>query len=274
MSVDKTKDSESTIHALVDRAVESFDMDSDAWHDLMYKIKRVPSEELLQQAFDLCETDESARQIVGLEILGQLSADPMDPSPYKDRSAPVVAKMLHSDNSDVVYAAVRSLGFLAPDDYLAELAMIGRLSCDEGVRLAVVQAINRSTSPEAVDALAQLASDPDPSVREWALFSLAVSDTNSEGTTAILRSALSDEHSGVRAEAIRGLAKRGIADVDALIEQEVVDGNLHLGIVRALIERPNPSLLSCLESAVVEDDALAEALEIAIAECHGNDLTA
>lgn len=270
MSVDKTKDSESTLHALVDRAVESFDMDSDVWHDLMYKIKRVPSEELLQRAFDLCASDESARQIVGLEILGQLSVDPMDPSPYKDRSAPVVAKLLHSDNSDVVHAAVRSLGFLAPDDYLAELATIGRSSCDEGVRLAVVQALNRSTDPEASDALVQLASDPDPSVREWALFSLAVSETDSVGTTAILRSSLSDEHSGVRAEAIRGLAKRGIADVDALIEQEVLSGNLHLGIVRALIERPNPNLLSSLESALAEDDSLAEALEIAIEECRGD----
>jgi HEAT repeat protein len=126
-----------------------------------------------------------------------------------------------------------------------------RRSVAEGLGVAMCD----QTSEEGMAALVRLTSDVEPSVRDWATFSLGSQlDADSREVRAALWSRAADRDRSTRCEAMVGLARRGDVRVAARIATELRAGSAGRRLVDAAVElgiKPRSSshlhCLGCLQ---------------------------
>jgi HEAT repeat protein len=126
---------------------------------------------------------------------------------------PQLLDVLESEDEPVVLAAVASaLGAMWDPRCLPPLLKLVD-HADRSVRLSVTQALPgalcNNETPEGLAALVVLTRDDDPTIRDWATFALAQSDSDSEEIRAALWASVDRDDGDVCGEALVGLARRG-----------------------------------------------------------------
>ena len=131
------------------------------------------------------------------------------------------------DDSHVLASLAAAFNELAPPD-LVDLVLPLATSTDADLRHAVAVALGGSRDARAITAMILLSSDPDETVRNWAVFGLGSQLGEPERElfdTDEIRSALAmrlvDPHEETRAEATLGLAMRGDLRAIPIIRQEL-----------------------------------------------------
>ena len=179
----------------------------DAYWDCVAELHGRPEERTFKLAEVLCESFTAGERCLGADVLGQLGAP--DP-PFADAGGAVLLRMLQEEDEPAVLAsAAVGLG------HMRDARAIGRLAelashFSPAVRRAVVHGLMGHDDDRAVAALIALSADPDEDVRDWATFALAVQiDRDDPELRQALAVRLEDSNLDARAEAIRGLARRG-----------------------------------------------------------------
>ena len=163
------------------------------------------SREILDRAAELCRSSNPEHRTLGADILGQLG---IPERAFLEESFAAIMPLLADADPDVLASAIIALQHL---DSLRAAAHVlpFRDHSDHNVRYAVAFALGGVDDDAAIATLAQLASDQDLEVRNWATFGLG---RQCEADTPEIRDALSarlDDHDPeIRYEAICGLARR------------------------------------------------------------------
>lgn len=179
--------------------------DEEAWECVMTLQTRGTRE-----VFDACTTllasaDPDERGLAA-DVLGQLG---LPHRPFLTETIPLLMERLHlefdADALATVIVALSHLGATQAEEPIARL--FGH--ADPDVRYAVAFALGVDhPGPESLEALLRLAHDPVDHVRDWATFSLAQCDEDSDEIRQTLLDRSEDGDDDTRAEAVLGLARR------------------------------------------------------------------
>jgi HEAT repeat protein len=224
-----------------------YEDDTPYWRNIR-ELRRRGTAEVFEAMAALCRSACPRKQILGIEVLGQLG---VEEKPFREVSLPILFGFLRSRaHPELLETVLYALGHLRAyddprgSDVIASFA--GHLS--PLVRRAVPHALYGHEDTVAVETLIRLSLDVDDKTRDWATFALG---TIEEGDTPAIREALlarlDDLHGDTRCEAVRGLAERRDPRVrKALIrELERPDaGNLVFEAARAF---GDPALLPLVE---------------------------
>ena len=185
----------------------------EAYWECVTELHRRGEKRTFDLAAVLCDSFAAGERCLGADVLAQLGAVPGSSpaeSPFALAAGDVLLRLLAEDDAAAVLSsAAVGVGHLRDEraiDHLVALA----LHPDASVRRGVVHGLMGHDDDRAVEALVALSADPDGGVRDWATFSLAM---QIERDTPELREALAarldDPNADARAEAVRGLARRG-----------------------------------------------------------------
>ncbi|MEA2427786.1 MAG: hypothetical protein QOF37_1414 [Thermoleophilaceae bacterium] len=179
----------------------------DAYWDCVAELHGRPDERTFKLAEVLCESFTAGERCLGADVLGQLGAP--EP-PFAEASGVVLLRLLEDDEEPAVLAsAAVGLGHLRDERAIGRLAEL-ESHASPAVRRAVVHGLMGHDDDRAVAALIALSADPDEDVRDWATFALAVQiDRDDPELREALAARLEDPNLDARAEAVRGLARRG-----------------------------------------------------------------
>lgn len=234
-------------------------------------------EEVLDAAVQLLRSPSSRERARGAELLIQAAGhDAKEHRERRARCAEVLLAALPTEqDASVLQEMGRTLGYLEDARAVPALRPL-KDHPDARVRQGLV----RGLMPHHGDAMAlqtllELSRDGDTSAREEVLSGLALKDED-EVDTPELRDAffnrVSDEDSGIRADALAGLAKRKDPRVLAPLRHELESPPVELAAIEAARYLEDASLLPLLlavrEAARPMDDAFEGAIDFAI-ECLG-----
>ena len=187
--------------------------DEEAYWDCVTELHRRGEKRTFDLASVLCDSFAAGERCLGADVLAQLGAEPGSSpaeSPFALAAGDVLIRLLAEDDQPAVLSsAAVGLGHLHDERAIDQLAALA-LHPDQSVRRGVVHGLMGHEDDRAVEALIALSADPDGGVRDWATFSLGM---QIERDTPELREALAarldDPNEDARAEAARGLARRG-----------------------------------------------------------------
>ncbi|MEV7331503.1 HEAT repeat domain-containing protein [Micromonospora sp. NPDC093244] len=165
---------------------------------------------------------------------------------------------------EVHWSIARALGATCDPRALPTLVTLAD-SPDSDVRFQVavaVPAVLDDPPAEAGEAvLIDLCADPDPKVREWATFSLGWASTaDGDAVRRALWDRIHDADPEVRAEGIRGLARRRDVRALPLVRGLLAQDAVHTFTFQAAAYLADPSLLPLLDGFDPTADGVAEAL--------------
>jgi hypothetical protein len=191
------------------RAAES----DDAYWDCVAELHGRVDERTFRIAEVLCESFATGERCLGADILGQLGTLPGQSAaegPFASESGRVLLGLLEEDDEPAVLSsAAIGLGHLRDERAIGRLAALSSHGSAD-VRRGVVHGLMGHDDDRAVAALIALSADPDPSVRDWATFSLGVQiERDTPELREALAARLSDPDLDTREEAILGLTVRG-----------------------------------------------------------------
>lgn len=163
------------------------------------------SEQELELAQSLCESEQANERELGVHILGQLGCEKVA---FLEPSMALLLARLQDSSDDVIAAAGVALGHRQDSRAIPYLAKLSSHP-NPAVRLGVVRGLSGHSDQPAIQVLIKLSGDRDRDVREWATFGLGSQiDLNTQQIRDTLWSRVSDEDSAVRGEALIGLAER------------------------------------------------------------------
>lgn len=139
----------------------------------------------------------------------------------------ILLAMLRAESSPQVMSSIAfALGHLRDSRAVPALIKL-KTHPDAQVRYAVVSGLLTHEEPDVIRAMIDLASDPDPDVRNWATFGLGSQiDADSPELREALLLRLSEAEDEVRGEAIVGLVNRGDVRVAPYLTAELASGSL------------------------------------------------
>lgn len=246
------------------------DVDSDVIWDPLIRLRESGTRSVLDRALVWCQDPDRYRRAIGVLILAQLGADGRG---YPDESVAMIRSMIPDEQDDEVITslicAVHFRGLVDCSPWLFSLA--GHPS--EHVRWHVAWAlpIERENDVvvdrETVDTLTRLAGDPEPRVRDWATFSLGITEADSPEIREVMLQRIIDSDFDTRSEAALWLAKRkeprGIIPLrDCLLADRVGEFQVEAAELYA-----DPGLKDALIALKRWWDADSELLDRAIAAC-------
>lgn len=155
------------------------------------------------------------RRILAADVLAQMGAVAgvaVEARRFRDPAVGVLLPLLSTEIDPAVLASV-AIAFSHLSDERAVPALHDlRRHPDRNVRRGVTFGLLGLDTDLAVEALIELTADSDPEIRDWATFGLG---TQLDRDTPTIRTALverlDDTDADARAEALRGLARRGDA---------------------------------------------------------------
>jgi HEAT repeat protein len=169
--------------------------------------------QVLDLARSLSASPNWRRRALGLYIASQLRRGSAECA-IEETQALLLVGLLDA-RDEVVCAAVSGLGHRPHPSALSELVRLS-VHTNNLIRWNVATTLGRYSTPAAIEALLQLASDADTDVRDWATFGLGTmhEDIDLPAIRDLLWRNLHDADPGVQGEALIGLANR--ADSRAL----------------------------------------------------------
>ena len=179
------------------------------------ELQKLGSRDVFNAAAGALKSKFASQRRLGADLLSELGYESNEP-PFKSESVPLLLRLLkHEGDPSVRYAAIAALGRLRSREAISDLVPLAADGSDQE-RLALARELSWCTwdsgeeqpDPRVTAALIQLSSDRVAEVRNWATFSLAGSDEDTEEVRAALWRRARDRHYDARMEAFRGLARR------------------------------------------------------------------
>lgn len=171
------------------------------------------SREIFTHAADWCHSEDPQKRERAVAVLCQLraSSDPNDPQwLFRDESYSLIVKILeHEKDPFVLESGVGALGHLEQPEAIPVILRY-QDHADKKVRLAAAIALGCFPNDDrSIEGLLRLSQDPEPEIRDWAVFGLGVlGETDSPEIREALLLSLDDIDEDVREEAAVGLGKR------------------------------------------------------------------
>jgi HEAT repeat protein len=184
-----------------------------AYWEIVSELHGRAEQRTFELAAVLCDSFAVGERCLGADVLSQLGAVPgasVAESPFASEAGRALIGLLEEDlEPAVLSSAAIGLGHLRDERAIPRLSALAAHP-DVQVRRGVVHGLMGHEDDRAVAALIKLSADWDGDVRDWATFSLAVQiERDTPAVREALAARLSDDHGDTRAEAIRGLARRG-----------------------------------------------------------------
>ena len=274
MALDLAHSSVDELYALA-RSAE----DEEAYWAVVSELHTRVNDHTFRIADVLCDSLAVGERCLGADVLGQLGAvDGQSPAegPFAAAAGRVLVRLLEEDDEPAVLAsAAIGVGHLRDERAIDRLAALASHASPE-VRRSVVHGLMGHDDDRAVRALVVLSDDDDPSVRDWATFSLGVQiDRDTPEVREALAARLADPDVNTRQEAILGLAERhDERALDAAVAAASAAGEASVSLNRAIVllaartadprlapyvenlrDQPDPYVREELEQALARYDA-------------------
>ncbi|MEO8691145.1 MAG: formyltransferase family protein, partial [Solirubrobacteraceae bacterium] len=205
-----------SLEELVELAISEWDSDSE-WAPYLAALAWRADQTTLDAARALTRNVEPRARAAGAYVLGQLG---VPERAFPAESAAALEELEGREEDPEVLATIASAFGHLGSPYGIETLLHLRRHPDARVREGAADALSGRDDERVFDALVELTSDPEPSIRDWATFALG---TLSPQDTPVLRDALAarldDSSDDTRIEAVHGLALRGDARaLDAVLD--------------------------------------------------------
>ncbi|HYH91423.1 MAG TPA: formyltransferase family protein [Solirubrobacteraceae bacterium] len=195
-----------SLEELVEAAIREWHSDAE-WPPHMAALTWRGDETVLAAARELLTREDPRARAVGSYVLGQLG---IPERTFPAESAESLERHAEEEQDAEVLATIASAFGNLGSPYGIETLLRLRRHADARVREGAADALAGRDDERVFDALVELTSDPEPSIRDWATFALG---TLSPQDTPTLRDALAarlgDSDDSTRIEAVHGLALRG-----------------------------------------------------------------
>jgi len=252
-------------------AIESLqDIESDETWEHVFALRKAGTLTVLEKSLRWCQDTDPFRRSIGVSVLAQLGVD--GKSYPEDAHAMILAMISTEHDHEVMTSLISAVNFRALKEGISWLIELSQHP-SEDIRWRVAWGLPMpdSCDPEVgrqiIDTLMRLLVDPEPQVRDWATFSLSMTEEDSPTLRDALLERMEDTDFDTRSEAAIGLAKRkeprGIKLLFDCLKSDRV-GELY---VEAAEMYADPSLQPALISLRKWWDVNPELLERAIAAC-------
>ncbi|MCE2800769.1 MAG: HEAT repeat domain-containing protein [Planctomycetaceae bacterium] len=242
-------------------------MDSDELWESIFALRKSGTKRVLDRALCWAKYPDEFHRSIGVSILAQLGPDG---KAYPDESTQMIRSMLPTEQSDeVITSLISAVSFREIADATPWLISLAN-NPSEDIRWRVAWALpirgieNPPIYQTSIETLVKLMQDPEPRVREWATFSLSMTDEDTPAIRHALLERLSDSDFQTRSEAAIGLANRKEqAGIDLLVEHLQSDrvGELYVQAAEIYADcRLRPALLSLAKWWDVDPELLDKAL--------------
>jgi HEAT repeat protein len=218
--------------------------DTDAAWDAIAELHRRGTSDVYLRARQLCLSSLAHERRVGADILGQLGS----PLPtYHEESVQELLAMLATEQMPEVLESIGiALGHRADLRAIVPLLQY-QYHSDPAVRYGVVFGLLGHDTPEAIAALIALSADPEPHIRDWSTFGLAVQiDTDTPAIREALAARLNDTDPDTCGEAMVGLARRKDSRVLQPLLEALRSGDVGSLPLEAAAALHDPQLFSTL----------------------------
>jgi HEAT repeat protein len=192
--------SSAQIDALLERAIAGDYESDDAW-EAVSVLHLTHSRRVFDSAAAWCTSSDPLKRARGADILSQLG--------FPEEAFSLLVPMIAEKDVIAQRAAISALGHVGNAQAVPLIASFVN-HADALIRLSVTHVLGAfANDPASVSGLLQLVRDPDPDVRDWAVFGLGVlGDVDSPEIRDALLRCLEDPDEDVREEAAVGLARR------------------------------------------------------------------
>ncbi|MFM8570149.1 MAG: HEAT repeat domain-containing protein [Pirellula sp.] len=250
-----------------DSIEQSRQLDSDELWQSVFALRKVASKRVLDRALSYSRHPEAFHRSIGVSILAQLGPDG---DAYAEESKQMIRSMLPIEQDpEVITSLISAVSFRKMTEgtqWLVSLA--NNRSEDIRWRVAWALPIDGISDPDVyqtcVQTLLRLMQDPEPQVREWATFSLSITEQDTPEIRNALLERLRDDDFQTRSEAAIGLANRKEpAAIDLLIEHLQSDrvGQLYVEAAEIYADRRlRPALMALSKWWDVDQELLEKAL--------------
>jgi hypothetical protein len=244
------------------------DEDDQYWM-LVHELHRRGTRLIFDEAARLIVTGDPRARNVGCDVLSQLGYETGEP--FGAESLPLLARVCTKEVSpSVLGSAISAMGHLRQPEALPYVVAHAH-HADPKVRLSVACALPSIADGEwlgqthpLVTTLMQLTSDDDAHVRNWATFGLGT-QVNVDGALVrqCLFARLDDPHDDTRAEALAGLARRHVPEIERHVLDALSAETVHRLAVESARYFGDPSFAGSLAELAgwwdVDIDLLADA---------------
>jgi hypothetical protein len=245
-------------------------IDSDAVWDSILALREAGTSRVLERALQWCQAPDAYRRSVGVSVLAQLGPDT---KAFPMEASAMILQMIATERDyEVVTSLISAVHFRELDQGVPWLISLSE-DPSEDIRWRVAWALpipNANESPTyrtSIETLLKLINDTDSRVRDWATFSISMTQEDSAEIREALLARLGDRDFDTRSEAAVGLARRKVHQgIDPLISHLQSDcvGELYVEAAELYADtRLKPALLSLRRWW----DVNPELLERAIAAC-------
>ena len=193
-------------------AIESLrDVESDATWDHVIALRKVGTSSVLERSLAWCTDPDPYRRSIGVSVLAQLGDDG---NRYPEEATSMIRSMIGTENDhEVITSLISAVHFRGLSEGVPWLTSLA-LHPSEDIRwrvawaLPIPNTLHPDTDQSTLDTLLRLCADPEPRVRDWATFSLSLTDEDSPRIREALLTRLNDSDFDTRSEAAVGLAKK------------------------------------------------------------------
>ena len=243
------------------------DVESDATWDHVIALRKVGTSSVLERSLAWCTDPDPYRRSIGVSVLAQLGDDG---NRYPEEATSMIRSMIGTENDhEVITSLISAVHFRGLSEGVPWLTSLA-LHPSENIRwrvawaLPIPNTLHPDTDQSTLDTLLRLCADPEPRVRDWATFSLSLTDEDSPQIREALLARLNDPDFDTRSEAAVGLAKRkeerGIEPLVGYLKSDRV-GELFVEAAEMYADpRLKPALVALQKWWDINPDLLARAI--------------
>jgi HEAT repeat protein len=246
---------------LIERALAESD-DDVCWSYVRAIHKRATSE-TFEAAKNLCESEDSAKVVIGTWILGELG---YPDKPFFEETVNLLVPLSRTEiDIEALQSITSTLGKIGGPAALERLLELKNHE-HEDIRYSVTHGLLTIESDDAIGALLELSHDDDEDVRNWATFGLGSQvETDTPEIREALLARLNEDDAEIRGEALVGLAVRKDKRVVELLVKELTGKVVGTLAVEAAFEigdeRLYDALIALNDWWDVDEKLLTEAIE-------------
>lgn len=237
----------------------------DDHYEKVWELQQLGSDEVFQACKILCSTGDDVERSLGADILGQLGGGG-DKSPFRDKSIPILSKLLQVDDPGVLNSVIVALSHLNAENTLIVHRHLAKHPTPN-VRLSMASALGSIDSDKAIRVLIRLSRDQDDDVRNWATFGLGqLCKRNTKAIRQALLERIDDPDEDARFEAFIGMERRQMPEVIPAMIRDLNQGNDCAAAIEAAAQVASPELIPALTRLLAEN-AGDEEIEFALKCC-------